>query len=54
MFSLRIVAGQEFSQSFDNDVRDAGEAEQEERIDKTLDNEEHRIFRITLIFCHFS
>ena len=56
IFSLRIVAGHiiKFSQSCDKDVGDVSEVEQEERVDKTLDNEEHEILRIILNFCHFS
>ena len=31
------------SKSCDNDVGEVGEVEQEERVDKTLDNEEHDV-----------
>ena len=35
------------SKSCDNDVGDVGEVEQEERVDKILDNEEHEVLPIT-------
>ena len=56
IFSLRIVAGHiiKFSWSCDNDVGDVGEIKHEERVDKTLDNEEHEILRGTPIFLPFS
>ena len=52
ILSLRIVAGHKIkiSQSRDNDVGDVGEVEQEERVDKTLGNEEHEVLRIVLNF----
>ena len=50
IFSLRIVAGHIIFQSFDNYVGDVSEKEHEERIDKTLDNEEHEVLRIILNF----
>ena len=52
IFSLRIVAGHViiFSWSRDNDVGDADEVEPEERVDKTLDNEEHEVLRRVLNF----
>ena len=55
IFSLRIVAGHiiKFSSSCDNDVGDVGEVEHEERVDKTLDNEEHEFLRIILNFLPF-
>ena len=55
IFSLRIVAGHKikFSSSCDNDVGDASEVEQEERVDKTLDNEEHEVLCIILNFLAF-
>ena len=52
IFSLRIVAGHKIkcSLSCDDDVGDVGEVEHEERVDKTLDNEEHEVLRIILNF----
>ena len=55
IFSLRVVAGHiiKFSWSCDNDVGDVREVEHEERVDKTLDNEEHQVLRIILNFLSF-
>ena len=55
IFSLRIVAGHiiTFSYFCDYDVGDVGEVEQEERVYKTLDNEEHEVLRIILNFLPF-
>ena len=49
-FSLRIVAGRivEFYIVLQYGVGDVGVAEQEERVDKTLDDERHDICRISL------
>ena len=41
------------SKSCDNDVGDVSEVEHEERVDKTLDNEEHEILRTVLNFLPF-
>ena len=51
--SHSIVAGHMIKKlSCDNDVGDVGEVEQEERVDKTLDNE-HEVLSIILNFLPF-
>ena len=45
-----LLETNKISLSCDSDVGDVGEEEHEKRVDKTLDNEEHEVFRIVLKF----